>query len=111
MKASRPGIILLATALLSPAPAKPLQSPPVGGTTSPEEPCGNPLPSKTPICPTCVDKDDNIYSLPVGSTCKTNSILAYNGNAHRKITDLEIAGSVGGMPLKFIRYSNTRLSS
>jgi hypothetical protein len=46
-----------------------------------------------------------------GASCETTPIRAYNGNAHRKISDLQIAGSVGSMPLAFERFSNSRLST
>ncbi len=48
---------------------------------------------------------------PTGSSCDATSINSYNGNAHRKTTDLDISGSVGKMPLRFTRFSNTRLST
>ncbi len=32
----------------------------------------------------------------------------YTGNAHRSVVDLQVFGSVGQLPLQFIRYSNTR---
>ena len=86
-------------------------APPATGTTSASEPCGNPEPSGTPICKKCEDGEWHYYTPAAGSSCDTNSIRSYNGNAHRKITDLRIAGSVGKMPLAFERYSNTRLSS
>jgi RHS repeat-associated protein len=97
-------------AMLIPSNAKNTAPAPSSNTTSPSEPCGNPEPSGTPYCKICIDGAD--YFIPdVGSSCDTNSIRSYNGNAHREITDLEISGSVGKMPLTFTRYSNTRLSS
>jgi RHS repeat-associated protein len=83
---------------------------PANAATSP--PCGNPAQTTPPSCPTsCEGADSNQFQSPVGSSCDTNSINSYNGNAHRMITDLSIAGSVGNFPLKFTRFSNTRLSS
>ncbi len=37
-----------------------------------------------------------------------NVFSSYSGNAHRKVVDLAVFGSVGAMPLRFERYSNTR---
>jgi hypothetical protein len=97
-------------ALLIPSNAKNTTTPPSSTTTNSSEPCGNPEPSATPYCKICIDGVD--YFIPdVGSSCDTNSIRSYNGNAHRAITDLMIPGSVGKMPLAFTRFSNTRLSS
>jgi hypothetical protein len=73
-------------------------------------PCGNPSQPETPDCPDCDEENTSQFTPPAGSSCDTNSIYSYNGNAHRKITDLSIAGSVGRHPLRFTRFSNTRLS-
>jgi RHS repeat-associated protein len=101
--------LLALVSLFTSAEAKSPASPPSTQNTSSSEPCGNPKPSEPPYCKVCIDGID--YWIPaVGSSCETNSILAYSGNAHREITDLAIAGSVGMMPLEFQRYSNTRLS-
>jgi hypothetical protein len=74
------------------------------------ESCGNPEVSQPPFCLTCQNKDNNLVLSPVASDCNV-SVRSYNGNGHRAITDLSIAGSVGAMPLEFTRFSNTRLST
>jgi hypothetical protein len=74
-------------------------------------PCGNPAQSDPPECSECEEPNGNKFQMSTGSSCDTNSINSYNGNAHRKITDLAIAGSVGNIPLRFTRFSNTRLST
>lgn len=49
-------------------------------------------------------------SSPPPSDCNsTNVFSAYSGNAHRDVLDISVFGSVGQMPLRFVRYSNTRL--
>jgi len=73
-------------------------------------PCGNPYQSETPDCTDCESDDDNHFLSTTASSCDTNTIYSYNGNAHRRITDLRIHGSVGNQPLHFTRFSNTRLS-
>ncbi|WP_038164680.1 RHS repeat domain-containing protein [Verrucomicrobium sp. BvORR106] len=40
-----------------------------------------------------------------------NLFNAYTGNASREVVDLTVFGSVGELPLKMVRYSNTRLSA
>lgn len=50
-------------------------------------------------------------SPPPGDCHGTNFFSAYSGNAHREVIDLEVFGSVGKMPLKFKRFSNTRAVS
>lgn len=51
----------------------------------------------------------NEDSSPPPSDCNsTNVFSAYSGNSHRRIVDLSVFGSVGQMPLQFMRYSNTR---
>jgi hypothetical protein len=93
-----------------PALAKSLAPAPGPNNSGSQEPCGNPEVSGTPICRECVNGEWHYFIPFAGSSCDTNSIRSYNGNAHREITDLEIAGSVGNQPLAFKRYSNTRLS-
>lgn len=66
------------------------------------QPCGNNLtqsPSSPPSkSPPCNGDGANLFN-------------AYTGNASRSVVDLSVFGSVGNLPLKMVRYSNTRLSS
>lgn len=104
-------------ALFSQAIAQNLATPPTpGNAPNAQGPCGNSGQTDQPECGGCDGEDSgnsSNFSSSAGTTCpdNTNSIYSYNGNAHRKITDLNIAGSVGKFPLKFTRFSNTRLSS
>jgi RHS repeat-associated protein len=75
------------------------------------QPCGNQSPGgdSTPPeeCEPCEEGEDTEASCPVPED-GTNAFSAYTGNAHRKVVDLAIFGSVGRLPLRFVRYSNTR---
>jgi len=62
-------------------------------------------------CQGCEDYHKQGTKSPTGSSCDSSPINSYNGNAHRGITDLTIAGSVGNFPLEFKRFSSSRLSS
>ena len=103
---------LLAVSSALPLVAQNVTTPPTP-TTPPntQGPCGNPSQPEPPDCLDCETANSNQFKSPVGSSCEATSINSYNGNGHRKTTDLDIAGSVGNMPLRFTRYSNTRLST
>ena len=109
MRSTATTTLVIAT-LLAIAQGKENSTPPSAENVGTNEPCGNPLVGEPPYCPTCRDRDDNHFFTTVGTEC-TVGVRPYNGNAQRAITDLSIAGSVGGFPLEFTRYSSTRLSS
>ncbi len=51
---------------------------------------------------------------PAGDPCPkggSNPFSVYSGNAHRETLDISVFGSVGKMPLRFMRYSNTRMAA
>ncbi len=62
------------------------------------QPCGNQSPYGPSQPPPC------------GQQAGVNLFSAYTGNAHRDVLDLSVFGSVGRMPLQFVRSSNTRLA-
>ncbi len=102
---------LILAGCLFPVHAKAPSSPPTTINTGSSEGCGNPLPTATPECEPCKKSAADMLYPAAGASCQTTPIRAYNGNAHRKISDLQIAGSVGSMPLAFERFSNSRLST
>lgn len=102
---------LILAGCLFPVHAKAPSSPPTTSNTGTSEGCGNPLPTAPPECEPCKKSAADMLYPAAGASCETTPIRAYNGNAHRKISDLQIAGSVGSMPLAFERFSNSRLST
>jgi RHS repeat-associated protein len=103
---------LLVAGLTLPLSAQNVTTPPTATTpNNTQGPCGNPAQSDPSDCDDECEENVDYFTLSTGSACASTNINSYNGNAHRKINDLKISGSVGKQPLSFTRFSNTRLSS